>query len=105
VDYGSYVGRPRQKVFRVDLRVPGARNAVYAEATAASEHEVHCAPGCRRSNCSAASSCRDILQCIATFDRQNRRRQDDLQLERKLMFMTWWKRANLSIVEMCVVDA
>jgi hypothetical protein len=37
--------------------------------------------------------------------RHNRCRQDDLQLEHKVKSLTWWKRVNLSVVGMCVVDA
>jgi hypothetical protein len=37
--------------------------------------------------------------------RHNRCRQDDLKLERKVKSLMWWKRVNLSVVGMCVVDA
>jgi hypothetical protein len=56
MDYGFYVGRPRQKVYRVNVLIPGATNTVYAEATAAGEHGVQNAPGGRRANRAAASS-------------------------------------------------
>jgi Transposase IS4 len=41
----------------------------------------------------------------AMIDRHNRYRRDDLQLEHMVKTMTWWKRVNLSILGMCVVDA
>jgi hypothetical protein len=39
------------------------------------------------------------------IDRQNRCRQDDLQLEHKLKYLTLWKTVNLSVVGTCVMDA
>jgi hypothetical protein len=39
------------------------------------------------------------------IDRHNRCRQEDLQLEHKVKTMTWSRRVNLSILEMCIVDA
>jgi hypothetical protein len=39
------------------------------------------------------------------IDRYNRCRQDDLQLERKVKTMPSWRRVNLFILGMCVVDA
>jgi len=40
----------------------------------------------------------------AAIDRHNRQRQDDLELERVVKTEVWWKRVNLSIFAMCVVD-
>ncbi len=41
----------------------------------------------------------------AKIDQHNRRRQDDLQLERKVNTNDWLKRVNMSIFGMVVVDA
>jgi hypothetical protein len=41
----------------------------------------------------------------AMIDRHNRCRHDDLHLEHRVMSMTLWKRGNLSVVGMRVVDA
>jgi hypothetical protein len=41
----------------------------------------------------------------AKIDQHNRRRQDDLQLERKVQTNDWAKRVNMSILGMVVVDA
>jgi len=43
-------------------------------------------------------------QCSAQIDRHNRCRQDDLQLEHKLIRHDWLMRVNLSLLGMCVVD-
>jgi len=44
-------------------------------------------------------------QCCAQIDSHNRCRQDDLQLEHKLITHDWSMRVNLSLLGMCVVDA
>jgi len=44
------------------------------------------------------------FQCCAQIDRHNRWRQDDLQLEHKLITHDWSMRVNLSLLGMCVVD-
>ena len=41
----------------------------------------------------------------ARIDQHNRCRQDDLQLERKLVTQDWSKRVNLTLLGMCIVDA
>jgi len=44
-------------------------------------------------------------QCCAQIDRHNRSRQDDLQLEHKLITHDWSISVNLSLFDMCVFDA
>jgi lysine/ornithine N-monooxygenase len=62
VEYGFYVGRPRQKVFRVNSLIPAASNTVYAEEIAAAEHGVQRTPLGRRATRAAVLSCQDLLQ-------------------------------------------
>ena len=39
------------------------------------------------------------------IDRQNKQRQDDLEIERELRTKDWWKQVNTSIFGMIIVDA
>ena len=38
------------------------------------------------------------------IDRNNKQRQDDIEIERKLRTKDWWKRVNTSIFGMIIVD-
>jgi hypothetical protein len=86
------------------LLIPGARNTVYAEATAAGEH-VNAPPEVVDLTVPQPQAAEIYYSACAMIDRHNRCRQDDLQLEYKVKSLTCWKRVNLFVVGMRVVDA
>ena len=50
-------------------------------------------------------ACGLYYKACGKIDQHNRHRQGNLMIERKVKTTTWWRRVNMSIFAMCVVDA
>jgi ribosomal protein L37AE/L43A len=51
------------------------------------------------------SACHEYYSACARIDQHNKLRQSSLMLETKIKTTVWWRRVNMSLFGMCVVDA